>query len=220
MRRLGRRAIAAVEFAVLAPIALVILFGTIEATFAFRMQAKLQTAAGALAEMVAGSGTVTAPNGTLKDLCNGAKLNLIPFASDIFTANVVSITNDVPANRISGSTDTTTVTTYLDWENVSDCGQDAGSANAPALGLSGAKAIADTGRSLLTQTGAPSSSGAGLSQGYSAIVVKVNYNYGLTKAKIFTTKIPLVTTAAVKPRTYATTPCTSPSNSALCPALQ
>ena len=69
-------------------------------------------------------------------MCGGAKLNLLPFNSNIFTANIVSITNDLPLNRVNGSTDKTTVTTYLDWENKSECGKDASNARPATMGLS------------------------------------------------------------------------------------
>lgn len=215
-----RRGVAAVEFMLLAPVLIIMLFGTFEITYAFRMQAKLNTVAGTLAELVAGAVLVTAPSGTLSDMCGGAKLNLLPFNPGIFTANIVSITNDVPANRVAGSTDKTTITTYLDWENKSDCGTDAALATPPALGLPGATQIADTGRSLLTKDGSPTSGGAKLMLGYSVIVVKVEYKYGNIRTRFFANDFPLTAVAAVKPRTFSTMLCTAPTGGAACPALQ
>ncbi len=215
-----RRGVAAVEFMFLCPVLIFLVFGTFELTYAFRMQAKLNTAAGTLAELVAGAGAVTALGGTLKDMCNGAKLNLLPFNSTIFTANIVSITNDVPANRVSGSTDKTTVTTYLDWEDKTECGKDSSGAAPATLGLAGATVIADTGRSLLTKTGNPASGGAALQLGYSVIAVKVQYQYGNLRTRFFTNDFPMTAVAAVKPRTFAATPCTDPITFAVCPAVQ
>ena len=140
-----RRGIAALEFALLAPVLMVIAVGTFEVSYAFRIQAKLSTAAGALSELVAVAGTITAPASTLKDMCVGAKFNLLPFNNQILTANIVSITNDNPGNREIGSTDFKTVKTYLDWANVTDCGKDASGSTPVALGLAGAVAMADTG---------------------------------------------------------------------------
>ena len=215
-----RRGIAALEFALLAPVLFTMVCGTFEVSYAFRMQSKLNTTAGELAELVAGAGSVTAPGGSLKDMCIGAKFNILPFSYDILTANVVSITNDVPANRVAGSTDKTTVTTYLDWENTSDCGVDANNATPAALGLGGAKLIADAGRSLMTRSGNPTSSGAALMLGYSVIVVKVEYNYSNLRTRFFASSFPMTAVAVVKPRTCAATPCTAPIGGAACPALQ
>ena len=216
-----RRGVAALEFMFLSPVLIFLMCGTFELTYAFRMQAKLNTVAGTLAELVAGAGAVTAPGGTLKDMCSGAKLNLLPFSSNIFTANVISITNDLPANRVTGSTDKTTVTTYLDWENKSECGKDASNATPATMGLSGAKDKADSGRSLLTKSGDPSSSGAALMLGYSVIVVRVQYQYSNLRTRAFSAAgFPLTAVAAVKPRTFAATPCTDPGTGVACPAVQ
>ena len=214
--RQDRRGVAALEFALLAPVLIVMMFGTFELVYAFRMQAKLNTTAGALAEFVANAGAVTAPAGTLQDLCNGAKLNLLPFKPTIMTANVASITNDVPANRVAGSTDTTTITTYLDWEVKSDCGQDGSNALPPKLGLTGAVAIAENGRSLLTRSGAVSAGSSTLLNGASAIVVQVNYQYANIRTNFFSQSYPLIAKASAKPRTVSTVTCTTPGTTTLC----
>lgn len=216
-----RRGIAALEFALLAPVLMAIAVGTFEVSYAFRIQAKLSTAAGALSELVAVAGAITAPAGTLKDMCVGAKLNLLPFNNQILMANVVSITNDNPGNREIGSTDFKTVKTYLDWENVTDCGKDASGSTPTALGLAGAVAMADTGRSLLTKNGDPSGSSAPLMLNYSVIAVRLQYRHTNVRTNFFSAAgIPLLATAVVKPRAFSATTCTLPASTTACPALQ
>ncbi|MDE8344707.1 MAG: TadE/TadG family type IV pilus assembly protein [Acidocella sp.] len=88
-----RTSAAAVEFAVIAPLMLLLLLGTIELTNVVRMQAKLNIMAGQMAEFVAGQPEVVLGSvatlqgqqppvpltGSISDMCMGAAMNMIPF---------------------------------------------------------------------------------------------------------------------------------------------
>ena len=111
----------AIEFALIAPVMVTLLCATIELGNAFRVQAKVNTVAGQLAELIARQQAVTAPKGNLADLCARAAMNLLPYASGNFAADIVSSTDDHPSNRVAGSTDSTSVGPYLDWENITSC---------------------------------------------------------------------------------------------------
>lgn len=202
--RTDRRAIAAVELALLAPVLVTMLFGTYELIFAFRLQARLNTAVGTLAELVANAGSVVAPSGSLADMCTGAGLNLLPFTPAKMSASVASLTNDHPSNRVAGSTDALTVNTYVDWENHTSC-----TIAASPMGSTTAFSLADTPRSLLTKTGASAgtATSGGLQYGYSAIIVTVSYQYTNLRPFLLGNTLTLQATSAVKPRGYETVTC-------------
>jgi Flp pilus assembly protein TadG len=100
--RLGRRGIAAVEFALIIPVLLVLFIGTIEVLTLYRTEAKLNAVAINVAQMVAvaqsvdpttSSNTGTAPTVTsLNDVCNGAIQGLAPFPSAGLKINIASVT--------------------------------------------------------------------------------------------------------------------------------
>ena len=212
----GRRGSATIEFALIAPVMITIMFGTLELTNVFRAQMKVNTATGLLASFVASNSSVTAPSGTLTDLCAGAALNLGPFPQNTFSADIVSITNDHPSNRVIGSTDATTVQTYLDWENTSACPARA----ANAMLLTGAYSQANSPLSLLTRSGAPATGPGDLAYSYSAIVVTTSYTYNNVLTRALGPSITLTGVAVVRPRSNVTINCTNVSGSQACPSLQ
>ena len=214
--RRDRRAIAAIELGLLAPVLITMLVGTYELIFMFRAQARLNTAVGTLAELVANAGLVIAPAGTLQDMCTGAGLNLLPFNPSKISASIVSLTNDHPSNRVVGSTDTNTVYTYTDWENHSSCATPTVALTDPA-----AFALADSPRSILTKTGNPagSSTAGTLQYGYSAIVVTMAYQYSNLRPYFLANTMTLTSSSAVKPRGYDTVTCFNAAG-AKCPASQ
>ena len=216
--RLGRRGTAAIEFALVAPLTLAMMLGTVELINAFRAQAKVQVMAGQLAELVAGSASVTAPGGSLADLCTGAALNLIPYSTGAVSAQIASVSVDHPANRVSGSTDSTTVQAYLDWENDTACPQPASG----SLGLSGAFAMANQPLSMLTKSGtlATAISDQSLTYGYSAIVVTVQYNYSNAVAFFLNRLLSFSGVAVARPRANATITCTNVTETTSCPLIQ
>lgn len=216
--RFGSRGAAAVEFAMAAPFFMFTMFGSAELINAFRAQAKLHAMAGQLAVMVAGSSSVTAPGGSLADLCTGAALNLLPYRTSTVSAQIASISVDHPANRVRGSTDLTTVQAYLDWENDTACPQPAGG----QLGLTNAFALANQPSSMLAKSGSPAS-GTGdqnLAYGYSAIVVAVQYGYANPVAFFLGRSLPFSSVAVIRPRSNKTIPCTNNAGTAPCPQFQ
>lgn len=100
--RLGRRGIAAVEFALIVPVLLVMFIGTVEALTLYRTEAKLNAVAINVAQMVAitksvqlatAANTGTAPTITsLNDICQGALLGLAPFPAAGVTLAIASVT--------------------------------------------------------------------------------------------------------------------------------
>jgi len=78
------RSTSALEFALIAPVMIVMFLGTIELSEAIRVQARLNMAAGQLMDMVAGQSAVTmasadGPGGTLGDMCTAASYNMLPY---------------------------------------------------------------------------------------------------------------------------------------------
>ena len=187
----NRQGTATLEFAVVAPLLVCLLVGTIELSNAYRAQSKLNVAVGELAVMVAAASTVTAPSGSLKDFCTGAMFNLAPYATGSVATAIASITNAHPADRSTSSPDNTTVQTYLDWENTASC-----ATSATAMGLSGAKSSANSPSSLLTKNGAPAQLNSDLAYGYSAIVV----SHQLTPVALVITLFVFVLTGRWSPR--------------------
>jgi len=207
----------ALEFALIAPVMATLLCATIELGNAFRVQAKVNTAAGQLAELVAGQQAVTASNGNLADMCAGAAMNLLPYASRNFAADIVSGTDDHPSNRMAGSTDSTSVGPYLDWENISSCP----TASPTTLGASGAYALASSPASMLTKSGAAYSSD--YVQGYSVIVVRASFTYQNVLPLFLGSSITFTAVAVHRPRQNSEIRCTNPASSppgAACPSLQ
>ncbi len=240
--------IAALEFAIVGSTLVTLILGTVEVSNAIRIQAKLQVATGQLAEFVAGQLSVvagqstTAPGSTLTDLCNGAAMNLAPYPAGALSADIVSLTNDHPSNRettqISGcsplwpswllcpfppttvrSTDTTSVHTYRDWENLVSCATPVPSTL--ALGLGGAfdkanntssNTTSPNSVSLLTKSGTPATNSndtVNLKYGYSAIVVQAQYNYANVLTFFLGQTINFSAVAIARPRSNTTIQCTT-----------
>ncbi len=209
-----RSGVAALEFAAVAPTMLLFIMGTVEISNAIRLQAKLNVAVGQIAEMVAGQSSVTAPSGTLADICTGAAMNIIPYPRGALSANIASVSNDHPSNRVAKSTDSTTVNTYLDWENTSSCA----TTMPGTLALSGAFDLANKPFSLLTQSGvtATGTSDTNLQYGYSAIVVRVQYSYANVLPFFLSRTISFSASAVARSRTSVTIPCTNAAASKPC----
>jgi Flp pilus assembly protein TadG len=170
--KLGRRGIAAVEFAIFVPMLLILLIGTTELLTLYRTAAKLNAAAGNVAEMVSLQPTITptAPtqgvpvtlytvsNTALTDICNGAKSGLAPFGSASLKIAISSITLTSAAGASPATYDT--------WEVDNACGT-----NATAISAATAQSLATAG----------SGGSMLLFKGDNVIVVKASLNYpGLT----------------------------------------
>ena len=207
--------LAAIEFALIAPLMVPLLLGSIELGNMFRIQAKVNTAAGQLAELVAGMQSVTAPGGTLADMCTGAAMNLLPFNSAMFSADIASMTNAREKDRTPGS-NSSTVYVYLDWESVSSCP----TASPTTMGTSGALSLANSPSSLLTKTGQTAVRNSDLAVGYSAIIVQATFAYTNVLPFFLGKSITFVATATARPRQNSEIKCTNTAQTAACPSLQ
>lgn len=80
---------ALVEFALLAPVALMLTLGAFEATQLIRANWKARLAAQTLADLVAQQASIS--SATMSNLCSGAQLVLSPLAGAGFSATVTSV---------------------------------------------------------------------------------------------------------------------------------
>jgi Flp pilus assembly protein TadG len=154
----GRRGIAAVEFALVAPILLVLFIGTIEVFTLYRTEAKLNTLAFNVAQMVAVEPASVVASGTvqtsLNDICAGAVMGLAPFPSTLLTIDVASVTleqgpNGLPATNTSTSKAYNSSNMFDEWEADSAVVPGAVTCttpgtNATAIGATNAESLATT----------------------------------------------------------------------------
>jgi Flp pilus assembly protein TadG len=164
--RMGRRGVAAVEFALVAPVLLVLFMGTAEVLLLYRTQAKLNALASNIAEMVSLQDTPLPVSGTnvasLSDICTGAVYGLQPFPPKGLTVAVVSVTTTTAAtSTVNG--------TYSIWEVDQPGG---GCANAAtAIGATTACALA------LDGTPGPMIPQSGGAAGDNVIIVRATLTY-------------------------------------------
>ena len=168
------------------------LFGTIELTNVMRVQAKVNVAAGQLAELVAGqpsviigsSATGTAVGGSLNDLCAGAAYSMLPYSTGAMQASIGSVTVAYTLGFVHPVTD---------WTTDVSCGATGYHAGQTLLFT-----ISNTPRSFFTQDGSPYNSGSGSGTpvtGYSAVSVQVRYTYRNVLPYLFGQSILLTATA-------------------------
>lgn len=101
--REGRGSVA-VEFALLAPVMVAMLFGSVSATQMVRASLKTWNAAQSLGDLVAQQATVTTAQ--MSDFCTGSRLTLAPLTGT-FKATVASVTYPVAGSRAVDWQDTT-----------------------------------------------------------------------------------------------------------------
>jgi Flp pilus assembly protein TadG len=207
LRRLlrDRAGIAALEFALIGPVMALMIVGTIELGNILRLQAKLNVAAGQLAELIAGQSAVVSSASvtmggasSLSDMCAGAADNILPYDLTAFAANIASITN---VSNAQG------VTPNQDWESDTAC-----PATAIHAGYAVMEKLADTPRSLLTKDGSSWNGGSGgssLGVGYSAIIVNVSYTYANFLPYFLSRYVNLTAVAVARPRSNTTIACTT-----------
>ncbi|MDE8347416.1 MAG: pilus assembly protein [Acidocella sp.] len=131
----SRRAVAAVEFAIIVPVLIILFIGTIEVLTLYRTEAKLNAVAFNVAQTVSVAQSVGTANPpianlpantsfpeesvtSLNDLCQGAVLGMAPFPAGGMTLSIASITEEkspqgVPTTAPVYSANTTT---YDKWE--------------------------------------------------------------------------------------------------------
>ena len=204
-RRLARdcSAVAAVEFALIAPVMLVMMLGTVELVNVFRVQIKLNVAAGQLAEMIAGQPSVTLASGSgiggsLGDMCTAVSYNLLPYNRTALSALIGSVT--VTAAQAPA----------LDWFTDKACPT---VVNGTGSSLTSVITAADMPMSLFTLTGTPAGSGGAAVPGYSAISIEMSYVYSNLIPFILSPSITLTAVASARPRSNRTVPCNYPIGS-------
>lgn len=150
--RLGRRGVAAVEFALVVPVMLVMFIGMIEVLTLYRTEGKLNTLAFNVAQMVSVMPTdppstiATTMNGanvpSLNDICQGAVMGLAPYPANGLKLEIVSVTLE-PSVQNSNSSAVPAV--FNEWEadstvSGSTCSTVAGN----AFGAAAAESLATT----------------------------------------------------------------------------
>jgi Flp pilus assembly protein TadG len=139
--KLGRRGIAAVEFALVVPVLLLLFMGTVEMLTAYRTEAKLNAIAFNVAQMVSLAQSVSTANApianatastpltadspivqvvSLNDICRGAAMGLAPFPPGGMKLAIASVTQEQgptaqPANGTNPAYAAST--TYDEWES-------------------------------------------------------------------------------------------------------
>jgi Flp pilus assembly protein TadG len=107
-RPLGRRGIAAVEFALVAPLLMLLLIGSIEILTLYRTDAKLNAVAINMAQMISfapavTTGTASGNTSSLNDMCKGAVLGMAPLPASGLTIDVASVTEEGAPNGLPKS---------------------------------------------------------------------------------------------------------------------
>lgn len=145
--RRHRRGVAALEFALVAPLFLALTIGFFDVVRLVRVKSLLTDAVSNMAEMVAAeSGVPAVMQTSLQDYCQGVRLTMNAFATTTLSMAVASVT------YASGSS-----SAAMDWEYDGAC-----PTAATALGAAGAKTLASA--------MVPNS-------GDSVIVIKASYTY-------------------------------------------
>lgn len=85
------RGTAAIEFALILPVMLTLLFGSFEVTRVINANTRLAAAAQTMADLIAQQSSVSST--TITNFCNGEKLVMTPFSGSLLTTTVASVTN-------------------------------------------------------------------------------------------------------------------------------
>lgn len=183
------RGVASLEFVIILPIMLSLLFATYELSQYVRAQLKVNNAAQSIADMVAqqAAGVTGGTSGSLGNFCTAGELAMTPFptasGSSTFAVAVASVTNY------------TSTGVTVDWESDGSCGT-----TAKALGNT-AQTLATSPTSLIPTAGAP---------GDSVIVVTVTYVYQSPIQYFFPGLSTMTHTAFARPRGNNVVTCSSP----------
>ena len=209
-----RSGVVALEFALITPAMAIFLAGLIEMTNIIRVQAKLNVAAGQLAELVAGQpavvigatsgGAVMA--GSLSDMCAGAAMNMLPYNTSALQASVDSVTVDNTYGSVHPDTN---------WTTDVSCGSTSYHAGQTVLFT-----YSNTPRSLYTADGTPYGSSGTPVMGYSGIIVQMRYQYANVLPRFMGTSMTLTAVAVARPRSNAQITCTTNVTSTPIPCPQ
>jgi Flp pilus assembly protein TadG len=207
-RGLGKRGIAAVEFALVAPLLILIALGTIEMLTLYRTESKLNALAFNVATMVSAQASplaLTATNtASLNDICTGAVYGMAPYPPGGLTIAVASVTmqrgpDGNPATNTASSFVYNAAYSYDVWEADSTVtGHTCSTSGTNANKIGGANAIA---LATATPTGVTCASGAGAAPcGQvevpcdNAIIVTASITYpGITGLILNSTSRPVLT---------------------------
>jgi len=212
-----RRAVAAMEFALVLPVLLVLLFGTAETLRAVRAKMLLNAAVAAAAAIVSTqAGAVTSPGcengsyscaaGNLQDICQGALKIMQPFERPTFGLSIAAVTNADVTNP-QKNPDSVKVVPLIQWEVYLACPK-----RGTAFPLLGAGAPA----TLTTPLISYDNDVAVMVQG--SFVYQPAFAYGVSGLLGPTTSgsVTLTSTSLVKPRTGAL-PCIVAATQLTCP---
>ncbi len=122
-----RRAVAALEFALVAPFLVLLLLGVVELNTLYRAQAKLEMLAVNVAQMVgaestantSGVATINAQGtsfAALQDICQGAVEGMAPFPASGLVLNIASVTLESNPNGTASAAVNSSSPTYDMWE--------------------------------------------------------------------------------------------------------
>ncbi|HVJ40089.1 MAG TPA: TadE/TadG family type IV pilus assembly protein [Dongiaceae bacterium] len=125
--RLARdsRGAVAVEFAIIAPVMLVMYFGTFEASRLVRAYMATNRAAQLIANLAAAEGSDGVAAADSADFCSAGKLAMSPFPASAFKATIASATKNLSSGAVA-----------FDWQDTT-CGGGAGSFASAAAASNG-----------------------------------------------------------------------------------
>ena len=162
--------VASIEFVFVAPVMILMVFGTAETVRFVRTKSLFQSAVSGLAEGIAAQSLVSSGpgGGTLQDFCKGAQLNMTPLSPTSLSAVLASVSNPVGKGA------------QEDWEVDTAC---------PTVAQTlGATAVVALGSPLV-----PSS-------GDSVLIVRAQYVYNPMIKTVIPLALNLSTTLLVRPR--------------------
>ena len=216
--RLGTRGIAAVEFALIVPVLLILFIGTVEVVTLYRTEAKLNAAAFNTALAISIAETVSTANPpiadiaatasepamsvtSLNDLCRGAVLGVAPYPSAGMTIDMASITEEAGPNGTPTTAPVYNATrTYDLWE------ADSSVSGSTCTTSGGSAIIGDTSNSgLVYNAENPTSTSLVEVPCDNVIIVKVSLPYAGITGLILKNRPTLTQTAYVRWRTAAPT---------------
>jgi len=186
------RGVAAIEFVLVLPLMLALLFGIYEIGQIVRVNMLLSNTASSMADLISqqSNGVTGGTSGVLGNFCKAGTLMMTPFPTGATTgAGSLSAAMASVTNYTSGGV-------TVNWESDHAC-----ASTATALGNTTAHALATTPTNLLPTAGTP---------GDSVVIVRVTYQYSLLNTYLFPASFTLVKTAFARPRNNLPITCTAP----------
>jgi Flp pilus assembly protein TadG len=192
------RGVAALEFALVVPMMVLIFIGIYQISQVVRVSMKLSNVAVAVADLVAQQDSVTGGlTGSLGNFCKGAQLMMAPFpasaAANSFSLAIVSVTNYSNINSPGGNV-------KVDWEVDKAC-----PITATAVGSAATTAVTSP-VNLLLNTGPPNTTNIA---GDTVIMVQVTYSYSSLVSYIAPTIGTQTRTGFARPRANSVITCTA-----------